>query len=68
MGTVVLWFLQPCPHEECSERDSGTRDSKRSYDNMESNIMDHVIHNFLSARGEGEWWVISYDYNITILN
>jgi hypothetical protein len=54
--------------EECSERDSGTGDSKRSYDNMENNIVDHVIHNFLSARGEGEWGVISSDYNTTSLS
>lgn len=41
--------------EDCgSERDSGTGDSKRSYDNNETNgnIVDHVIHNFLSARGD----------------
>ena len=32
-------------------------DSKRSYEqDMEPSIVDHVIHNFLSARGEaGEW-------------
>ena len=43
--------------EEGSERDSGTGDSKRSYDHdMEPSIVDHVIHNFLQARGEaGEW-------------
>eukprot|EP00092_Neocalanus_flemingeri_P010605 GFUD01011424.1.p1 GENE.GFUD01011424.1~~GFUD01011424.1.p1 ORF type:complete len:1305 (-),score=340.61 GFUD01011424.1:343-4257(-) len=54
--------------EECSERDSGTGDSKRSYDNMENNIVDHVIHNFLSARGEGEWGVLSTDYTATSLS
>jgi len=54
--------------EECSERDSGTGDSKRSYDNMENNIVDHVIHNFLSARGEGEWGVISTDYTATSMS
>jgi len=49
--------------EECgSEKDSGTGDSKRSYDNNETNggdIVDHVIHNFLSARGGmvGDWSV-----------
>merc|ERR1719509_670187 len=43
--------------EEGSEKDSGTGDSKRSYEqDMEPSIVDHVIHNFLSARGEaGEW-------------
>jgi len=54
--------------DEGSERDSGTGDSKRSYDNMENNIVDHVIHNFLSARGEGEWGVMSSDYNTTSLS
>ena len=43
--------------EDGSERDSGTGDSKRSYEHdTEPSIVDHVIHNFLSARGEaGEW-------------
>ena len=54
--------------EECSERDSGTGDSKRSYDNMENNIVDHVIHNFLSARGEGEWGVLAADYTATSMS
>ena len=35
---------------------------------MENNIVDHVIHNFLSARGEGEWGVISTDYNATSIS
>jgi len=42
--------------DESSERDSGTGDSKRSYDNME-HVVDNVIHSFLAARGEG--WSIS---------
>ncbi len=42
--------------DESSERDSGTGDSKRSYDNME-HVVDTVIHSFLAARGEG--WSIS---------
>jgi len=48
---------EPLEEENVSEKDSGTGDSKRSYDHdMEPNIVDHVIHNFLSARGEaGEW-------------
>ena len=47
----------PVEEENVSEKDSGTGDSKRSYDHdMEPSIVDHVIHNFLSARGEaGEW-------------
>ena len=37
-----------------SERDSGTGDSKKSGDNDPGDsIVDTVIHNFLSARGEG---------------
>ena len=44
---------EPAEEENVSEKDSGTGDSKRSYDHdMEPNIVDHVIHNFLSARGE----------------
>jgi Leucine-rich repeat (LRR) protein len=43
--------------EEGSEKDSGTGDSKRSYDHdLEPSIVDHVIHNFLSARGEASEW------------
>ena len=48
--------------DSASERDSGTGDSKRSIDNMEA-VVDSVIHNFLSARGvgnfgdDGEWCV-----------
>ena len=65
---MTVFFLD----EECSERDSGTGDSKRSQDNMENNIVDHVIHNFLSARGESQWGVsvagTGPDHNITSLS
>merc|ERR1719429_720849 len=51
---------EPAEEENVSEKDSGTGDSKRSYEHdMEPSIVDHVIHNFLSARGEaGEWAAI----------
>ncbi len=52
--TVVIFFT--VQDDESSERDSGTGDSKRSYDNME-HVVDTVIHSFLAARGEG--WSIS---------
>ncbi len=54
--TKVNFHFFPVQDDESSERDSGTGDSKRSYDNME-HVVDTVIHSFLAARGEG--WSIS---------
>jgi len=48
----------PLPVDDsASERDSGTGDSKRSFDNINNadHVVDTVIHNFLSARGEEGW-------------
>jgi len=56
-GVLELAVGHPVEYKEPegeSERDSGTGDSKRSYDNMENTLVDAVIHNFLSARGEGK--------------
>lgn len=51
----------PIPIDDSSsERDSGTGDSKRSFDNIE-NVVDTVLNTFLTARGEreGEEWGVS---------
>ena len=49
----------PIPIDDSSsERDSGTGDSKRSFDNIES-VVDTVLNTFLAARGEGEEWGVS---------
>jgi len=51
----------PIPDDSASERDSGTGDSKRSFDptschnnnpTAQDSTVDHVIRNFLTARGE----------------
>ena len=52
-----------------SERDSGTGDSKQS-DNVETadSIVDTVIHNFLTARGEQAQWMLTSPYNTASLS
>ena len=55
-----------------SERDSGTGDSKQS-DNLETvetadSIVDTVIHNFLTARGEQGQWMLTSPYNTASLS
>ena len=55
-----------------SERDSGTGDSKQS-DNVETvetadSIVDTVIHNFLTARGEQGQWMLTSPYNTASLS
>ena len=62
-----------CKNDDAvSERDSGTGDSKQS-DNVETvetadSIVDTVIHNFLTARGEQGQWMLTSPYNTTSLS
>ena len=72
-GIPLLDEAEGCKNDDAaSERDSGTGESKQS-DNVDpgetgDSIVDTVIHNFLTARGEQGQWMVTSPYNTTSLS